>query len=61
MVIGLITTSYRQYFKVPDGEKVDYWTFLFLLFVTKATQYYMFMVGSSKSKEDVRRPYKEVM
>ena len=41
MVIGFITTSYRQYFKVPNGEKVDYWTFLFLLFVTKATQYYV--------------------
>ena len=39
MVIGFITTSYRQYFKVPNGEKVDYCTFLFVLFVTKATQY----------------------
>ena len=39
MVIGFITTSYRQYFKVPNGEKVDYCTFLFVLFVTKVTQY----------------------
>ena len=56
MVIGFITTSYRQHLKVPNGEKVDYCTFMFVLFVTK-----VLTAGSSKSKEDGSIPYKGVI
>ena len=57
MVIGFITTSYRQYFKVPNGEKVGYCTFLFVLFVTKATQYCVY--GGPNQRKMDQSPIKD--